>query len=343
MHKDLKEVEVLSNMNKPKCNEYLYTQFLIAAQTNFTSTEFSVVSPNGMAHDAPTRWLGREKLTPSILWKNVEAHVNLNQGYLIGDDSVLDKPRAEEIALVHWQYSGNHHKVVKGIGLVSLLWTGESDQHIPVDYRIYDKDTDDKTKNQHFREMLITARSRGFNPWYILLDMWYANNANLKLIDRFHWKWVAQLKKNRIVNLNPHQPQHLDEIDIPAEGVKVYLRGYGFVLVLKTVTKDNDVEYYATNDLTLTWSAVERIYKRRWKIEEYHRGLKQNSGIAKCQSRSARAQRNHIWCALHALLILELHRIRTNISWQNAKLSIVRQAIHQYLLAPKFNLQSATA
>lgn len=70
-------------MNKPKCSEYLYVQFLLASQINFTCTELSKISPvKNMAHDAPTRMLAREKLVPKILWKNAKAHVDLKQGCL---------------------------------------------------------------------------------------------------------------------------------------------------------------------------------------------------------------------------------------------------------------------
>ena len=49
---------------------------------------------------------------------------------------------------VYFQYSGNKHKIVPGIGMVNMLWHGiESDLSVPVDYRIYDKETDGKTKN----------------------------------------------------------------------------------------------------------------------------------------------------------------------------------------------------
>jgi hypothetical protein len=36
----------------------------------------------------------------------------------------------------------------------------------------------------------------------------------------------------------------------------------------------------------------------RWKIEQYHRELKQLTGVEKCQCRKARIQRNHIACAM---------------------------------------------
>ncbi len=35
---------------------------------------------------------------------------------------------------------------------------------MPVDYRIFDKDTDGKTKNDHFAEMILEADRRGFSP-----------------------------------------------------------------------------------------------------------------------------------------------------------------------------------
>lgn len=36
----------------------------------------------------------------------------------------------------------------------------------------------------------------------------------------------------------------------------------------------------------------------RWKIEQFHREVKQTTGIESCQCRKQRIQRNHIACAL---------------------------------------------
>ena len=36
----------------------------------------------------------------------------------------------------------------------------------------------------------------------------------------------------------------------------------------------------------------------RWKIEQFHREVKQTTGIESCQCRKERIQRNHIACAL---------------------------------------------
>ena len=53
------------------------------------------------------------------------------------------------------------HDVIAGIGMVNLLhYNSTNDQSIPLDYRIYDKDTDDKTKNDHFCEMQAKAKDK---------------------------------------------------------------------------------------------------------------------------------------------------------------------------------------
>jgi hypothetical protein len=44
----------------------LYCQFLIAAQTNYTATDFAT-HIDTVAHDAITRFLARTKLTPMTL------------------------------------------------------------------------------------------------------------------------------------------------------------------------------------------------------------------------------------------------------------------------------------
>ncbi len=43
----------------------------------------------------------------------------------------------------------------------------------------------------------------------------------------------------------------------------------------------------------------------RWKIEEFHREIKQLTGVQACQCRLARIQRNHIGCALLVWLRLK--------------------------------------
>jgi hypothetical protein len=80
-----------------------------------------------------------------------------------------------------------------------------------------------------------------------------------------------------------------------------------------------------------------------WNVEVYHRGLKQFTGVEKCQHRKEQAQRNHIGLSIRAFLRLEAHRLNVGISWFKAKMSIVRQAVSEYLKNPKFKLEPSTA
>jgi len=54
-----------------------------------------------------------------------------------------------------------------------------------------------------------------------------------------------------------------------------------------------------TNDLTQDCpDATQEVCGMRWKIEQFHREIKQLTGIERKQCRKARIQRNHISCTM---------------------------------------------
>ena len=75
-------------MQDQKCSVDLYVDFLIASQKQYSGVELSRVSPRPMAHDAVSRWLSTEKLTPKTVWENSQHLVEPTKGYLIIDDTV---------------------------------------------------------------------------------------------------------------------------------------------------------------------------------------------------------------------------------------------------------------
>lgn len=317
---------------KSKCSLDLYVDFLIASQKQYSGLELSKASPMEMEHDCVNRWLSRNKLTPKIVWQTAAPLVDPKKGYLVIDDSVLDKPYSKKIPMVKKQYSGKHHGLVKGIDLVNMLWT-DGDKMIPVDYRAYDMTRDGKTKNDHACEMLDYAEKRGFSPEYVLMDSWYSSIDNLKNVHRKNWKFIAALKSNRLVSLVQGTYLHVSELDWTSKQVhKVWLKAFGWVLVSKIVFVNGDITYVATNDLSLVNPETIRSHNdHRWKIETFHRGIKQCCGIERCYSTLERSQRNHILCAFLAFLKLEVERIQNGISWYEQKWSISRAATTNYL------------
>lgn len=240
----------------------------------------SEVSPSELSHDGISRWLKDKNFSPKEVWQNAENLIDKTEEcLLIADDSVLAKTFSKKIELVHYQYSGNEHDVIAGIGLINLLWYGrKQEQSVPVDYRIYDKDTDGKTKNSHFCDMLSLAKKRGLNPFAVVMDSWYSSLKNLKTIRDHGWIWVTTLRRNRKVNRNVS----LEILGIPDEGLRVHLRGYGWVTVFKFVAKNGRIDYVSTNMENPTPEGIKKIMEARWSIEVYHRELKQTCGIERC-------------------------------------------------------------
>ncbi len=108
--------------------------------------------------------------------------------------------------------------------------------------------------------------------------------------------------------------------------------------MLRTVAPDGDAEHWATDDLGMSEPTREELASQGWGIEEYHRGPKQCCGIERCQLRSAEGQGAHFGFSLRAFLRLEANRIRTGVSWYEAKTAIIRDAIRSYLAHPFYQL-----
>lgn len=320
-------------MQKQKCSLALYTNFLIANHNRYSGTELAKVAPTGdIHHDAVSRWLSSSSFNPSDLWNQVKPIVRKDCGYLIGDDTLLDKRYSRQNELAKKQYSGKEHGIVNGINLVNLLWA-DADQMIPVDYRAYQKEIDGKTKNDHFRDMLNRAKQRQFSPLYVLMDSWYSSVENLKHIRKKDWHFICSLASNRQVHerQSPYVP--VADLSLADKEVrKVWLKEYGYVLVSKAVATNGDVVYLATDDLTLAdYEPFIEHWNHRWDIEEFHRGIKQTTGIEKCYSTLAASQKTHIFSAFVAFVKLEKNRLLTRLSWYEQKAQISRMAASYHL------------
>lgn len=106
----------------------------------------------GLSHDSVNRFLLREQYETKDLFDEVKQHINLIGGNLSGDDTVIDKPYSNPSVteLIGYFWSGKHHRVVKGIQLITLYYTDPKGKSVPVNYRIYNKQ-EGKTKNSTLR------------------------------------------------------------------------------------------------------------------------------------------------------------------------------------------------
>jgi Transposase DDE domain len=291
-----------------------YIEYLISTPVNYTCTNLAQ-HLDGVSHDAISDYLQRDKLTAHSLWELVEPLLKDGEdAYLLVDDSVQNKQYSRKIELVKKQYSGAEHGLVRGIGVINLVHSDGNDFY-PIDYRIYAPEVDGKTKNDHFREMLLRAKSdKQIKARTLLFDSWYASVDNLKLIVRLKLFFVTTLKDNRLVSLSPEGGYiHLQDLEWTPDrleyGLSVKLKEMPFrVQLFKVVAPNGDIDWVITNHLegTFTTSAIQDENAVRWQIEQLHRELKQLTGSEQCECRKARSQRTHLACCYHAWLSLKV-------------------------------------
>jgi Transposase DDE domain len=194
----------------------------------------------------------------------------------------------------------------------------------PINYRIYNPDSDGKTKNDHFQEMFRQAiSSQAIKARNIAFDSWYASADNLKIIHRSGWTFYTNLKSNRKVSVTKEIGyQDLEELEWTAEekisGKLVRIKEVPFWLRLfKLVDQNDNIEWVITNKLSEDFTRLRAVQATqvRWQVEEFHRSFKQLTGSEKCQCRKEQSQRNHLACCYAAWVALKVkaQEMRTTI------------------------------
>ena len=327
-----------------------YCQYLLSSQINYTITNLAEHLEH-ISHDAINYYLKREKLTPRLLWENVKDVIELDaNSYIIFDDSILDKRYSKEIEMVRKQYSGNEHGIIKGIGVVSCVYVNPKVQRFwVIDYRIFNPDVDGKTKIDHVKDMLQNLVYQKLLPFYtVLMDTWYAVHSLMLYIDSLEKVYYCPLKNNRLVDdtLGKEKYKRIDLLQWSEEelecGKIIKIKGFPAqkkVKLFRVAVSTNRTDYVATNDLSQSsTNVVQKVCKIRWKIEEFHREIKQLTGIESCQCRKARLQRNHIACAMLVWIRLKNLAYQTGQTVYQIKHNLLSNYLIQQLKRPSISM-----
>ena len=204
-----------------------YCQYLLSSQINYTLTNLADHLQT-WSHDTINRYLKGEKLTPRLLFEQVQPLLEPDpEAYLIFDDTVLDKSFGPKIEVARKQWSGNEKGVVRGIGVVSCVYVNpKTEDFWVIDYRIFDPDTDAKTKLDHVEEMFRSVEHRRVPFRTVLMDSWYATKDLMLLIDRMdeerRKKFYCPLKSNRQVDDSGGEKPYrrVDELDWSEKGLQ---------------------------------------------------------------------------------------------------------------------------
>lgn len=271
-----------------------------------------------VSHDAVNRFLLQGNYTGKDLYQKAALHLVAMGGTLTVDDSVLDKPYSQvETELITYLYSGKHHRTVKGIGLITLLYTDIKAVSLPVNFRVYDKSSG-KTKNDYFQEMVKEVLLWGLRPKIVTGDSWYASIANFKFLRNQELSFMFGIEKNRIISTYAGQYEQVCSAHIAQEGLYTHLKEFDFVKVFQTVDKDNDVRYYVyfhpdqEKRNFITHVEFEKAHQDHWQIEVFHRTCKQVCNIERFFVRTASSIKTHLISALKAFIRLSA-MVRDNL------------------------------
>lgn len=331
----------------------IYTDYLLSSFSATTATGLSRLLPE-LSHDAVTRFLSQQPLSDRDLWKVIKSQVRAvesEEGVLIIDDTVQEKPYSDESELITWHYDHSKGRTVKGINLLSALYLSH-DVSLPVAFELIQKtvlETDPKTgqdkwvsprtKNEMARSMIGTVKKKQIPFRYVLADIWFACAQNMVYIKcKAKKDFVFPLKSNRRVALCEMDKKRgrwisLSSLDFSTQSSwTLYLEGVPFPLrVARKLFKNEDGSEGAlilcSSDLSLSASALFAIYQKRWKIEEYHKSLKSNAALAKSPTKLPHTQQNHVFASLAAFVKLESYRTSTHLNHFALKAKLYQSAL----------------
>ena len=334
----------------------LYTDYLISSFGQTTGTGLSALLGGSVSHDRIQRFLSKEEFTSADLWHLVKPHVRAieqEDGYIIVDDSISEKPYTDENDIIAWHYDHSKGTTVKGINFLSALYHVSGLQvSLPVGFRLvrkteqYVDKKDGKTKrrdpiskNEHYQALLRAAHHNQVLFRFVLNDVWYASADNMMFVKHeLERDFIMPLKTNRKVALSGADKRQgryvrVDGVPVQAGDVReVYLEGVDFPLLLtKQLFANEDgnsvTQYLVCSQLQLTANQITTIYQKRWNVEEYHKSLKQNASLERSPTHTVCTQTNHLFASLCGYVKLELLKVSNHLNHFALKSSIYLRAM----------------
>jgi hypothetical protein len=333
----------------------LYSDYLLASFGATTATGLSQLLEGEVSHDQVTRYLAGTRKTATDLWRTVKPfvrEVQSEQGVLIIDDSIEEKPYTDENDIVCWHYDHSKDRVLKGINFLTALYSSHG-VSLPVGFHLVaktEKYVDPKTQKEKRRspvsknvvcQELIKQAVTNLLPFrFVLFDVWFASAETLVFIKQEQKRdFICPLKTNRKVALNvadKHQGRYtrVDTLELEAPATReVYLEGVAFPLVLvKQVFTNEDgsvgIRYLVSSDTTLSFDDLTTTYHERWQVECYHKSLKQNVSLAKSPTQTVTTQTNHFFAALWGFIKLERLKGQTKLNHFALKSKLYLSALH---------------
>ncbi len=318
----------------------LYADYLISSFSLTTATGMSAMLDQAICHDDITRFLSNREYTNKDLWKLVKPvirDIETDDGVLVLDDTIEEKPYTDENDIIAWHFDHTFGRNVKGVNIVNMLYHNDRGT-VPLGMTIVKKNvhfTDPKTgkprrksaltKNEIVRGLIGTTVTNQVRWKYALADSWFSSQENMEFVVGYGRHFIFALKSNRTLATSLEHKKRgvftaVGSLAWERDEVKtVYLKGMAMpVAVARQAFRNEDgstgILYLATSDLTLSYTNITTIYQKRWSVEEYHKSVKSNLGLNKSPTKTVTTQSNHFFAVAYAYHRLERLARTTNLN-----------------------------
>ena len=331
-----------SNQEEPINKDMLdlYSDYLISSFSYATATGMSGMLDNSISHDKITRFLSEREYTSKDLWQTVKPairKIETEDGVVVFDDTIVEKEYTDENDIVAWHYDHSKGRSVKGINILSGIYHNKN-QSVPVSFEVVKKTEkyldpesgkqkrkSSKNKNEYFREIFLVCVKNLIKFKYSLADIWFSSKENMQCVVDNNKHFIFAIKGNRLVAISKNNKlkgkfKSIESLKLKENTImECYLKGLDFpVLLAKQVFTNKDgstgILYLVTSDTSLNAAKINAIYQKRWKVEEYHKSIKSNTGLAKSPTKTVITQNNHFFASIYAYFKLELLHQSTNLN-----------------------------
>ena len=182
-------------------------------------------------------------------------------------------------------------------------------------------------------EMITEVLDWGLQPKTVTTDAWYSRQKNLKFFRNKELAFLTGIAKNRLCSVDGKNFTQVQNLEIPENGLIVYLKKFGQVKIFRRIFKNEIHRYYVMYlpDLDalflISQPEFKELHSIHWGIECYHRAIKQVCGIERfmvsqrvagvppvvatgepVRVRTSEAVHTHFFSAIRAFTQLELMR-----------------------------------
>jgi hypothetical protein len=232
----------------------------------------------------------------------------ISKGYLIIDDTTINKEYAKIIECCHWLWSTNGSRFIFGYNIVVLMWSSDTIT-IPLKWSFYKKESlkkDQITKIDLALELMAyVKKDLCLATIEIMFDSFYSAESILKRCEEYEWHYYTKVRSNRT----------LDGKQVQKHFRNPYWEKTGTLSCkLKARVIRHGKRYFLTNNFELPKKEIIASYDSRWKIEEVFRMVHDRLGLDECASRSFVAQSTHTTFVMTAYTILASQKTGSELS-----------------------------